>query len=184
MWSLNWRPCCLNVFKHVCITNQRKQTLIQIWVSFFCSKYYRSHYNDVIMSSTASQITSLMTVYPTVYSGADQRKHQSTGLCAGNSPATGEFPAQRASNAENVFIWWRHHVYLRSWCAVCNIVFSCTVIYQESIVSIHQWTSYHFGHFWWIADLNLICSEYTMYNKCVSNQYLKAHILSNWEHMI
>ena len=33
-----------------------------------------------------------------------------TGLCAGNSPATGEFPAQMASNAENVSIWWRHHV--------------------------------------------------------------------------
>ena len=27
----------------------------------------------------------------------------------GNSPVTGEFPAQRASNAENVSIWWRHH---------------------------------------------------------------------------
>ena len=27
-----------------------------------------------------------------------------TGLCAGNSPVTG------ASNAENVSIWWRHHV--------------------------------------------------------------------------
>ena len=26
-----------------------------------------------------------------------------------NSPVTGEFPAQRASNAENVDIWWRHH---------------------------------------------------------------------------
>ena len=24
-------------------------------------------------------------------------------------PVTGEFPAQRASNADNVFIWWRHH---------------------------------------------------------------------------
>ena len=32
-----------------------------------------------------------------------------TGLCTGNSPATGEFPAQRASNAEYVSIWWRHH---------------------------------------------------------------------------
>ena len=31
------------------------------------------------------------------------------GLCAGNSPETGEFPAQMASNAENVSIWWRHH---------------------------------------------------------------------------
>ena len=33
-----------------------------------------------------------------------------TGLCAGNSQVTGEFPAQRASNAENASIWWRHHV--------------------------------------------------------------------------
>ena len=33
-----------------------------------------------------------------------------TGFCAGNSPVTGEFPTQRASNAENVSIWWRHHV--------------------------------------------------------------------------
>ena len=33
-----------------------------------------------------------------------------TGLCAGNSPVTGEFPAKRASNAEKVSICWRHHV--------------------------------------------------------------------------
>ena len=32
-----------------------------------------------------------------------------TGLCAGNSPGTGEFPAQMASKAENASIWWRHH---------------------------------------------------------------------------
>ena len=38
-----------------------------------------------------------------------------TGLCAGNSPVTGEFPAQRASNGENVSIWWRHHVCLLVW---------------------------------------------------------------------
>ena len=31
-----------------------------------------------------------------------------TGLCVGNSPWTSEFPAQMASNAENVSIWWRH----------------------------------------------------------------------------
>ena len=32
-----------------------------------------------------------------------------TGLYAGNSPVTGEFHAQVASDAENVCIWWRHH---------------------------------------------------------------------------
>ena len=32
------------------------------------------------------------------------------GLCEGNPPVTGGFPLQRASNAEKVFIWWRHPV--------------------------------------------------------------------------
>ena len=36
------------------------------------------HYGDVIMGATASQITSLTIVYSTVYSDADQRKHQSS----------------------------------------------------------------------------------------------------------
>ena len=37
-----------------------------------------AHYNDVIMSAMASQISSLMIVYSTVYSGSDKRKHQSS----------------------------------------------------------------------------------------------------------
>ena len=36
-------------------------------------------------------------------------KLRATGFCEGNSPMTGEFPAHRARNAENVSIWWRHH---------------------------------------------------------------------------
>ena len=40
------------------------------------------HYNDIIMGVIASQITSLMIVYSTVYSDADQRKHQSSALLA------------------------------------------------------------------------------------------------------
>ena len=34
-----------------------------------------------------------------------------TGLCAGNSPMTGEFPARKASNAENVSIGWRFMIF-------------------------------------------------------------------------
>ena len=37
-----------------------------------------SQYSDVIMSMMASQNTSLMIVYSTIYSGADQRKHQNS----------------------------------------------------------------------------------------------------------
>ena len=33
-----------------------------------------------------------------------------TCLCERKSPATGEFPSQRANNAEKVSIWWRHHI--------------------------------------------------------------------------
>ena len=50
-----------------------------------------------------SQITSLTIVYSAIYSGTDQSKQSElrfTGLCGGNSPVTGEFPAQRASNGE------------------------------------------------------------------------------------
>ena len=47
------------------------------------------------MDAIASQITSLTIVYSTVYSDADQKKTPKlrvTGLCAGNSLGTGEFP--------------------------------------------------------------------------------------------
>ena len=69
------------------------------------------HYNDIIMGAKAFQITSLTIVFSTVYLDTDQRtsKLRVTGLCVGNSPEAGEFPAQMASNAENVSIWWRHH---------------------------------------------------------------------------
>ena len=89
-----------------------------------------SHYNDVIMSAMALQITSLMIVYSIVYWDADQRKHQNvTGLCVGNSPVTGEFPAQRASNSENVSIWWCHHeLHKLHYSGGCSNVIICSCL--------------------------------------------------------
>ena len=58
---------CLNVFKIQWI-------ILPVWTF--------SHNNGVIMSSMASQITSLMIVYSIVYSGTDQRKHQSSASLA------------------------------------------------------------------------------------------------------
>ena len=40
------------------------------------------HYSDIIMSMMVSQITSLTIVYSTIYSGADQGKHQSSASLA------------------------------------------------------------------------------------------------------
>ena len=55
------------------------------------------------MRAMASQITSFTIVYSTVYSRLRSKKTSKlhiTGLCEGDSPVTGEFPAQSASNAE------------------------------------------------------------------------------------
>ena len=48
-----------------------------------CARYHLSyHYDDVIMTEMASQITSLTIVYLIVYSGTDQIKHQSSASLA------------------------------------------------------------------------------------------------------
>ena len=47
-----------------------------------CGVFGKSHYDDVIMDAMASQITSLMIVYSTFYSGADQNKQQSSASLA------------------------------------------------------------------------------------------------------
>ena len=44
--------------------------------------HLRYHYNGVIMSAIAAQITSLTIVYSRVYSGVDQRKYQSSASLA------------------------------------------------------------------------------------------------------
>ena len=44
--------------------------------------FNRNHYNDVIVSAMASQITNFMIVYLTLYSGAGKRKHQSVASLA------------------------------------------------------------------------------------------------------
>ena len=56
------------------------QTAISLFLSLFWipTSIWRNHYGDVIMGGIASQITSLTIVYSTVYSDADQRKHQSS----------------------------------------------------------------------------------------------------------
>ena len=50
-----------------------------------------------------------------------------TGLCWGNSLVTGGFPAEMASNAEKVSIWWRHHVSKRR-CHRALVSLQCTSV--------------------------------------------------------
>ena len=70
------------------------------------------HYGDVMSGAIASQITGLTICLLNRLFGCRSKKTSKlrvTGLFVGNSPGTGEIPAQMASNAENVSIWWRHH---------------------------------------------------------------------------
>ena len=94
----------LNHILHVYCTDSKGLNVL--WFQCQCRMpgNKRWYYCDVIMGAMASQISNLTIVYLNVHSGADQRKHQNSV-----SPVTGEFPAQMASNAENVFIWLRYH---------------------------------------------------------------------------
>ena len=76
------------------------------------SRRIYNHYNDVIMGTEASQITDVSIVCSTVSSG-----HLKENIKAPRHwPLCGEFtgdrwiPPQKASNAENVSIWWRHMI--------------------------------------------------------------------------
>ena len=82
-----------------------------IYNTWWCVLQY--HCNDIIMGAMASQITTLTVVYLCRRRSKNTSKLRVTGLCEGNSPVTGEFPAQMASNAENISIWWSHYVQFR-----------------------------------------------------------------------
>ena len=79
---------------------------------------YPMHYSDVIMSSTASQFIGVLIVCSTLFGYRSKKisKLNVTGLCEGNPPVATGFPSQRTSDAENVFVWWRHHFEERELC--------------------------------------------------------------------
>ena len=92
---------------------------------------FGNHYGDVIMGAIASRITSLTIVYSAVYSDRSKKtsKLRVTGFGVGNSPGTGEFPTQMASNTENVSIWWRHH----DSCYCLQLTLKCWVVLMKHI---------------------------------------------------
>ena len=101
------------------------------------------HYDDVIMGTIASQITSLTSVYSTVYSGADQSKHQSSaslafvwdrwiprtngqlrGKCSHSMTSSCEDFLKVHSATVNDGIWYIYHTYrlktLETWKTLYN----------------------------------------------------------------
>ena len=118
------------------------------------------HYNDVIMDTMASQITSLTIVCAAVYSRHRSKKTSKlrvTGLYAGNSPVTGEFPAQRASNAGNVSIWWRHHG---------NTHILVMIYMQHSRKDFNGFSNSESMHFWLSCDCS---NDVSYFSKIIPN---------------
>ena len=68
---------------------------------------FLTHHCDVIMGTISPHHCLLNRLFRR--RSKKTSKLRVTGLCAGSSPGTGEFPAQMASNVVNVSIWWRHH---------------------------------------------------------------------------
>ena len=107
--------------------------ILRIWQEahdhdYGCSmRNMTTHYSIVIPSAMASQITGVSIVCSAVCRSKKTSKFSVTGLCEGNPLVSGGFPSQRASNAENVSIWWRHHLKNEhmvsySWCCLLMIV--------------------------------------------------------------
>ena len=105
-----------------------------------------------------------------------------TGLCEGNSPLTGEFYAQRASNADNVSIWWRHHANMK---LLYTFQVKCTgpcvnKRYQmnKSVLSNIIYKKYSFGIYFGITiltDSEIDCaSNWVLYtlHQCVFGESL------------
>ena len=106
------------------------------------------HYIDVITTTIASQITSLTVVYSTVYSDADQSKHQSSASLAlvWRIHRDRWIPRTKGQLRGNVSIWWRHHVtrgcmyirHTRDFLPWINIILGTEFLFSSHIVLLDQ----------------------------------------------
>ena len=79
-WNSSWLRWALDTLSYILQDNS--VTLFRKWSRWNSGRFEIIHYGDVIMGAIASQITSLTIVYSTVYSDADQRKHQNSASLA------------------------------------------------------------------------------------------------------
>ena len=74
-WTKTWLLHYIKIFPSFW---SEKSMCFDWFFSRILMHIFHVHYIDVIMSTMASQITSLTIVYSTVYSGANQREYQSS----------------------------------------------------------------------------------------------------------
>ena len=84
-----------------------------------------------------------------------------TGLCEENSPVTGEFSAQRASDAENAVIWWRHH----------GSVTVCLYIFQNEAALFAAGSHQQCQVVWHSCLLHRVIASHDFFAQCTSPQW-------------
>ena len=126
-----------------------KQIVYNTAVSIRLSKYHKERYTDASISVSFT-VTSWWVQWrlkspasPLLNFWFRRRSKKTsklrfTGLCVGNSPGIGEFPAQKASNAENVpfdDVIMQQHIQGISWSIETDIIveFSVQLIYFDLI---------------------------------------------------
>ena len=105
-------------------------------------------------------------------------KHRVTGLCGG-SPVTSEFPAQKASNAENVSIWWRHPYTTRSTMAQ---VMACGLLrLPELLLNPHYWLCdiHHESNFTASLQVTILYNVFESYTFKTSATSSRGQFVSN-----
>ena len=119
----------------------------------------RSHYNDVIMGTMASQITSLTIVFATVYSDADQRKHQSfaslafvRGIHRGPVNSPHKWPVTRKMFPFDDVIM--NHTYISVIKQFRNFVLSTAVSFLKSIGQLRN--RLRENKIWWVLIVRWI----------------------------
>ena len=114
------------------------------------------------MTTMASQITSRLFTQPFIQTQIKEniKAPRHWPLC-GEFTGTGDFPTQRASYAENVSIWWRHHVgqsiIVRSWKNRARHPGGHYWDYQAGGLPFRHCNSSEFHP--WVPDLQMKCSD-------------------------
>ena len=112
-----------HITTHVCCSRSAVFEWVDITSSVACTVFYQKplhwHHNERDGVSNHLRIDCL---FNRLFRRRSKKisKLGVTGPCEGNSPVTGEFPAQRASGTGNVSIWWRHHDIARQ-CQYTNV---------------------------------------------------------------
>ena len=117
-------------------------------ISMWCCFVFllNKHYNDVIMGAIACQITSLTIVYSTVYSGADERKHQSSAsLAFGPANSPHQWPVTRKMFSFDDFIMKFYQsvyasLYVQHWIRLWLVACTTPSHYMNQYWFLVNWT--------------------------------------------